>query len=78
MEQPIWKGVKTKEVKELVRAGHSPVIPADTLANYSSMERAVVHAMKMCFVTDPKERPTAMKVERYLRKKLRKLHVTQV
>jgi len=78
MEEKVWKGVEEKKIKKLVRAGHSPVIPGNVLSNYSSAEKAIVHAMNMCFVTDPNERPTAMEVERYLRRKLVQYNVSQI
>lgn len=77
MEKKVFKEVKSEKTMELVKTGHPPEIPEDVLISYSAMEEAVVHAMQMCFVTNPKERPTAMKVEKYLHRKLTKFGVSE-
>jgi hypothetical protein len=77
MEKKVFKKVRGEKTMDLVRTGHPPEIPEDVLVSYSAIEEAIVHAMHMCFVTDPKERPTAMKVEKYLHRKLKKFGVSE-
>jgi serine/threonine protein kinase len=77
-EETVWPSVESKDVQKNVREGIFPTISSDESDNYTAMEKAVIHAMEMCFVMDVDKRNTSIEVEKYLRKQLKKFGVSEI
>ena len=77
-EETVWPSIKSEDVQKNVREGIFPTISSDESDNYTAMEKAVIHAMEMCFVMDVDKRNTSLEVEKYLRKKLKKFGVSEI
>lgn len=77
-EENVWSSVKSEVVQKNVRVGIFPTISSDESDNYTAMEKAVIHAMQMCFVMDVDKRSTSLEVEKYLRKKLKIFGVSEI
>lgn len=72
-----WEEISSKKVKKLVKKGTFPDIPKEKFETFDDKERAIEHAIRMCYVKDIHERSTAQEVEGYLRKKLKEFNVAE-
>ena len=68
---------KTEDAQKRVMRGERPHIPNHISHTSSPHKLAVLKAIKMCQIQDPKYRASAGDVELYLRKKLEDLHIPQ-
>lgn len=59
-------------IKEIVK-GTQPSVNEKILTSDIPEDQALLHAMKMCFVYNPKERPSAREVSKYLQSKFNEI-----
>jgi hypothetical protein len=55
-----------KVTAQKVMAGERPVMPQMYLNSTDPFDQAMVKAINMCWVQDPKERATAMEVQKHI------------
>ena len=62
-----------EEIEEKVKAGKLPFVPEDILRTDNPELQAIRDAMFKCYTTDPRKRPSARSIAKYLNKALKKL-----
>lgn len=66
-----------EEIYEEVPKGLHPTFSDEVVSKYTKEERSVKHAMDMCFELDPSNRASAMDIEAYLKKKMKKYKISR-
>jgi hypothetical protein len=69
----MWEGTATKEAMGLTAQGGRPEIPWDILISEDAATKAMVKAIKDCWIHDPQKRPRSRQVSDYLNEELRKI-----
>jgi hypothetical protein len=69
----MWEGIATKKAIRLTAQGVRPKIPVDILISEDAATKAMVKAIKNCWIHDPKKRPRSRQVSDYLNEELRKI-----
>lgn len=69
----MWEGITTKKAKSLTERGGRPEIPRDILTSEDPAIKAMVKAIKDCWIGNPKERPRSRQISDFLREALRKI-----
>lgn len=66
-----------EEIYEKVPKGLHPTFSDEVVSKYTKEERSVKRAMDMCFELDPSNRASAMDIEAYLKKKMKKYKISR-
>jgi hypothetical protein len=74
-QQYPFENESIKVVTQKVMAGERPVIPQLYLNSTDPFDRALLTAIEMCWVHDPKKRATALEVQNHIVSTLNKMNV---
>ena len=69
----MWEGITTKEAQKRTEQGERPEIPQSILTSDDPAIKAMVKAVKDCWIPDPKQRPRSRQISDFLREELRKI-----
>jgi len=68
---------KSESVREQVIAGERPHIPISVINSTDPFDQAMVKAIQMCWIHDPKERASARQIQEFIIDELQRLGVKE-
>jgi len=73
--QSPFEAEESEDAQELIIAGERPAIPISFQSSTNPFDRAMIKAIEMCWIHEPKKRASARQVQQFITAELERLGV---